>query len=165
MSELPRRVVRAFADHGSFERTSDDMWTSVTTAFAGDVAVDSDGDGRLRFETTVRVPTLSDVTVDHVAEVVEDGWAETFERRVTDVGGVIRGDHEFDPAVSRAGREIVVRYAFEEINERRAVDDAGALIDFVEGTYVQGVIPGYEYTEPVTDLLSAARSQGGGGPR
>ena len=38
------------------------------------------------------------------------------------------------------------------------------MIDFVEGTYVQGVIPGYEYTEPVSDLLSAARQQGGGGP-
>jgi len=54
--------------------------------------------------------------------------------------------------------------ALADINERRGVDDAGALIDFVEGTYVQGVIPGYEYTAPVSDLLSAARQQGGGGP-
>lgn len=165
MSELPDRVVRAFADHDSFERTSDEVWTSVTTAFDGDVAVAPEEDGRFRFETTVRVPPLSDVTADHVADVVEDGWAETFERRVVDVGGVTRGDHEFDPEVSRERAEIIVRFTFEEINERRAVDDAGALIDFVEGTYVQGVIPGYEYTEPVTDLLSAARSQGGGGPR
>ena len=112
---------------------------------------------------TVRVPVLSAVTADHVADVVEDGWAETFERRVVDVGGVTRGDHEFDPEVSGNDGGITVQYVFEEINERLAVDDASALIDFVEGTYVQGVIPGYEYVDPVAGLLSTARAQGSGG--
>ncbi|WP_418281083.1 DUF5813 family protein [Halorubrum sp. DTA98] len=163
MSQPPDRVRRAFADHGSFERETDDQWVSVTTAFDGDVTVEPLEDGRLRFEITVRVPVLSAVTTDHVADVVEDGWSETFERRVVDVGGVTRGDHEFDPDVERDGDEIVVTLSLVEINERRGVDDAGALIDFVEGTYVQGVIPGYEYTEPVASVLSSARQQGSGG--
>jgi len=38
------------------------------------------------------------------------------------------------------------------------------VIDFVEGTYVQGIIPGYEYTGVVDELISAARQQGGGSP-
>lgn len=166
-TDLPGRVRRAFNGHGSFEPARSDsagdeagIWVSETTAFDGEVAVESVADGRLRFAVTVRVPTLSAVTDDDVADVVETGWAETFERRVVDVGGVTRGDHGFDPDVSREADELVVRFELTEINERRGVDDAGALIDFVEGTYVQGVIPGYDYTEPVAGLISSARRHG-----
>jgi len=161
--ELPDRVRRAFADHGSFERDGDG-WVSTTTAFDGRVRAEPADEGRIRFAVTVRVPTLSAVTADEVADVVEDGWADTFERRAVDVGGVTRTDREFDPVVEREGDEVAVTYEFVDTNERRGVDDASALIDFVEGTYVQGVIPGYEYTPPVSNLLSAARQQGGGGP-
>jgi hypothetical protein len=161
--ELPDRVRRAFADHGSFEPDDDGVWTAETTPFDGEVRAEPVADGRTRFLVTVRVPTLSAVTTDEVADVVEEGWAETFELRVVDVGGVTRKEHEFDPAVTVDDAEIRVTFELTDINERRGVDDAGALINFVEGTYVQGVIPGYEYTEPVTDLLSAARQQANGG--
>jgi hypothetical protein len=160
--ELPGRVRRAFADHDSFEREGDE-WVSVTTAFDAAVRVEPAEDGRTRFTVAVRVPTLSTVTEGEVADVVEDGWADTFERRVVDVGGVTRAEREFDPVVEHGAAEIAVTYAFTDINERRGVDDAGALINFVEGTYVQGVIPGYEYTEPVAGLISSARRQGNDG--
>jgi hypothetical protein len=166
-TELPGRVRRAFADHGSFEPAdgddAGDVWRSETTAFDGRVRAEPAADGRTRFAVTVRVPTLSAATADEVADVVEDGWAETFELRVVDVGGVTRGEHEFDPSVALGDDEIAVAFELTDINERRGVDDAGALIDFVEGTYVQGVIPGYEYAEPVAGLLSAARRQGNDG--
>ncbi len=166
--ELPGRVRRAFSDHGSFERGRESdaeeeraaVWTSITTPFDGEVSVDTVDDGRIGFEVTVIVPTLSATAADDVADVVEDGWYETFELRVVDVGGVTRGDHAFDPEVEREGDEIVVTFSFTEINERRGVDDAGALINFVEGTYVQGVIPGYEYVEPVSELIADAKRQG-----
>ncbi|MES3161270.1 MAG: DUF5813 family protein [Halorubrum sp.] len=168
-TEIPRRVRRAFDDHGSFTPAVGDAsangrgdWISETTAFDGAVSVESADDGRVRFAITVRVPTLSAVTADDVADVVETGWAETFERRVVDVGGVTRGDHEFDPRVDHDDDAIVVRFELTDINERRGVDDAGALIDFVEGTYVQGVIPGYEYTGAVSELISSARQHGQG---
>jgi len=160
---LPGRVRRAFADHGSFESAGDGVWTATATPFDGEVRAAPAADGRVRFSVTVRVPTLSATTADEVADVVEEGWIETFELRVVDVGGVTRGDHEFDPVVSVGDDEIAIDFELTEINERRGVDDAGALIDFVEGTYVQGVIPGYEYTEPVDGLLSAARQQGNSG--
>ena len=163
-TDLPGRVRRAFADHGSFEPADGEgVWTSETTAFDGEVRAEPAGDGQVRFAVTVRVPTLSAATADEVADVVEEGWAETFELRVVDVGGVTRAEREFDPQVAVGDDEIAVEFELTDINERRGVDDAGALIDFVEGTYVQGVIPGYEYVDPVAGLLSAARRQGNDG--
>ncbi|SMO51277.1 DUF5813 family protein [Halorubrum cibi] len=162
--EIPGRVRRAFRDHGSFEPADEGVWTATTTAFDAEVEAEpASEDGRIRFSVSVRVPRLSAVAVDDVADVVETGWCETFERRVVDVGGVTRGNHEFDPRVELDGDEIVVEFALTDVNERRGVDDAGALVDFVEGTYVQGVIPGYEYTDPVEGLISSARRQGDGG--
>jgi hypothetical protein len=162
MSELPDRVRRAFRDHGSFERTGETTFAATTTAFEGDVAVDALEDGRIRFEVTVRVPTLDAVTTDRVAPVVEEGWYETFELRVVDVSGVTAVERDLDPSVRRLEDEVVVAASLSDVNERRGVDDAGALVDFVEGTYVQGIIPGYQYTEPVASLVSRARRHGTG---
>lgn len=159
-AELPGRVRRAFADHGSFEPAGDDVWTAKTTPFDAEVRAEPAAAGRTQFTVQIEVPTLSATAADDIAAVVEEGWAETFELRVVDVGGVTRGDHEFDPSVAVGDDAIDVTFELTEINERRGVDDAGALIDFVEGTYVQGVIPGYEYTAPLDSLLSAARQQG-----
>lgn len=188
-SEIPGRVHRAFRAHGSFGPAADDAWVLETTPFDARVRVGPvHGDGSrdddtatgeespdaaaadpaesgdsIRFTVRVDVPALSSVTADDVADVVEDGWTETFERRVVDVGGVTRGAHEFDPAVHVDDDTISITFELTDTNERRGVDDAAALINFVEGTYVQGVIPGYEYTAPVTDLLSTARQRGEGG--
>jgi hypothetical protein len=49
-----------------------------------------------------------------------------------------------------------------DLDERRGVDDAAAFINYVEGTYVQGIIPGYDYREPVARLLDRARQDAGG---
>ncbi|MFB6096880.1 MAG: DUF5813 family protein [Haloferacaceae archaeon] len=163
MSEIERRVGRAFRDHGSFERRDESTFESTTTPFEGVVEVDEAEGGAVSFDLTVRVPTLNRVTEDHVADVVEAGWAETFELRVVDVGGVTARDRDLDPDVTRERDALVVEVSFTDLDERRGVDDAAALINFVEGTYVQGIIPGYEYTEPVSELISQA-AQAGGGP-
>lgn len=164
MSEIEHRVSRAFRDHGSFERRDESTFESTATPFDGVVEVEEADEGRATFDVTVRVPTLDQVTEEHVADVVEEGWAETFELRVVDVGGVTARKRDLDPDVSRDDDELVVEISFEDIDEHRGVDDAAALINFVEGTYVQGIIPGYEYTEPVTDIISQARQTGGEAP-
>jgi hypothetical protein len=164
MSELPDRVRRAFRRADGFEPASEaSAYRATATAFDGVVHPGVDGDVRTTFAVTVRVPTLDAVTVEDVAPVVEEGWYETFELRVADVGGITRGDHEFDPAVRRVGREAVVEFEFAELDPVRGVEDARALVDFVEGTYVQGVIPGYEYTEPVSGVIAEARRAAGAG--
>lgn len=160
MTELPGRVRRAFADHTGFEQVDDARFESTTT-FEGTVEA-TEADGRIQFTIESRVPLLNSVTEDEVAAVVEDGWYETFELRVSDIGGVFRTDRDLDPTVTRHPESIVVEASFEDINERRGVDDAGAVINYVEGTFVQGIIPGYEYTEPVTSILDQARDTAGG---
>lgn len=188
MSELTSRIRRAFDAAGSFEQVEETTWRSTTTAFEARIEVDpldvdgpnSDGgtpnsDGetpdrsgtdrspRFGFDVTVVVPMLDAVTDDRVADVVEDGWFDTFERRVDDVSGITRRSRELAPTVRREGSEIVVETSLTDANPGRGVKDAGAFIDFVEGTYVQGIIPGYDYTEPVAGLLSRARRQGTAG--
>ena len=105
---------------------------------------------------------LGAVTDDDLAPIVEDGWYETFERRVTDLGAIFRIERELTPQVSHDESEATVTVTLTDRNIDRGVDDAAALIDFVEGTYVQGIIPGYTYTDPVAGLLEQARAAGGG---
>jgi hypothetical protein len=159
--ELPDRVRRAFRDADAFEPTPEGAYRQTTTAFDAEAEASVAAGGETRFDVTVRVPMLSTVVEDGVAPVVEDGWYETFALRVEDVGDVTVGDHDLDPTVERAGAEAVARVSFADIDPARGVADAKAFADFVEGTYVQGVIPGYDYTDPVAGLVAAGRRAAG----
>jgi hypothetical protein len=162
MTELPDRVRRAFRDHGAFESDGGAAYRVTTTPFDGRVDADVDEDGRIEFGVTVRVPMLSEVAAD-VAPIVEEGWYETFGLRIENAGEITRAGHDLEPTVRRADGEAVVEAGFADVNERRGVDDAVSVVNYVEGTYVQGVIPGYEYEEPVSQLLSRARDAAGTG--
>ncbi|WP_277555150.1 DUF5813 family protein [Halobaculum limi] len=161
-SAVPGRVRRAVRDHDAVDDDPTDGAFPVTsTPFDGRIAVAQADDGRIEFDVTVAVPTLSAVVEGEVAEVVEDGWYETFERRIATIGDVTAAGHDLDPAVERSGEAVTVTESLRDLNEQRGLNDAVAVVDFVEGTYVQGVIPGYEYGEPVTGLISRARATGG----
>jgi hypothetical protein len=162
VSDLPRRVRRAFRDADAFEPTPDGAYRQTTTAF--DATVDPGvADGATTFDVRVAVPTLPAAVEGEVAPVVADGWFETFTLRVEDVGGITRGDAALDPTVERRGEEAVAAVSFADVDPVRGVADAKAFVDFVEGTYVQGVIPGYDYVEPVAGLVATARRAGGSG--
>ena len=161
MSEPPRRLARAFGDADAFEPTPGGTYRQTTTAFDAEVEASVGADGEAHVSVTVRVPMLSEVVAGDVADVVEEGWYDTFALRVADVGGVTAGGHDLDPTVERAGDEAVATVSFSDIDPGRGVADAKAFVDFVEGTYVQGVIPGYEYTEPVAGLVAAGRRAAG----
>ncbi|MFB6125847.1 MAG: DUF5813 family protein [Halolamina sp.] len=158
--ELPGRVRRAVAGHDAFT-VEDGRARAVSTPFEGTVEATEREDGHVAFAVTVRLPMLGEVTEGEVAEVVEDGWYDTFELRAEDPGAVTEAGHDLAPTVSRADREAVVEAEFADIDERRGVNDAAAVVDFVEGTFVQGVIPGYDYTDPVASILTKARRAGG----
>ncbi|WP_435062574.1 DUF5813 family protein [Halobaculum sp. EA56] len=161
-SGLPGRVRRAVADHDAVADEGPEGTLAVTsTPFDAAVAVAEAADGRIEFDVTVTVPTLSAVVEGEVADVVEDGWLDTFERRIDAIGDVTAAGHDLAPTVERRGDEVTVAESVRDLNERRGLNDAVAVVDFVEGTYVQGVIPGYEYGEPVTGLVSRARATGG----
>jgi len=161
MTELPSRLTRAFDNHTAFEQETDNRFVSTTTTFEGRVEV-TETEGQFAFVVESRVPLLQAVTEEEVADVVQDGWYETFELRACDIGGIFRTDRDLSPAVNRHADTIAVEVTLEDSNPRRGVDDAAAVIDYVEGTFVQGVIPGYTYTDPVAGILDRARDAAGG---
>jgi hypothetical protein len=173
--ELPERAARAFESHDAFERAgideeSDDPqgatgaeWFDIqTTRFDGRVTATETDDWALRYSLEVRAPMLSTATEDEVGEAVEAGWFETYELRLEDAPMAVRDDVELaDQRVVEEAGEAVAVFEFEWGNADRAPDVAKAMAEYVEGTYVEGVVPGYEYGQPVSDLLSRARQSAG----
>ena len=161
MTNLPPPVDRALEAHDAFDRT-DDGYALATTVFETAVtAAAADGKRDGRFRVTVFLPTLdAAVAGEHVADVVEDGWFETLERRLGDVFGVAHTDTHDEQVVERDAEEVRVHLEYTAWDATDGVEDAKALIEFVEGTYAQGIIPGYEYRGPAATLLENAQSRG-----
>jgi len=162
--EVPGSIERAFREHDAYGRDGDGFVVS-TTAFRGRVTA-LDGSGTPVYTVSVRVPTIQATTVDEVGNAVTDGWFDTLRRRLEEAPKATRADLElgtFD--VERDGEDVYVTYGFEWPDPDRAADIAKTLVEYVEGTYVEGVIPGYEYESPVADLIeSASQGEGGGTP-
>lgn len=161
---IPDRAVRAFENHDAFERTNDGF-TVTTITFDNAVTAEETDDWALRYRMEVRAPTLSAATSDPVGPAVEDGWIETFERRLEDAPMATRSTVDLSEyAFDREGDRAVATLAFEFGNADRAPDVVKALVEYVEGTYVEGIVPGYDYDSPVDDLLQGA-SQSDDGTR
>ena len=151
-------AVSEFEAHGRFERTSGDndggdesVFVPTTNDWDATVAVAADG----AITATVVVPTLDAATNDSVADVVEDGWYDTFERRVRDADSVTHADEVAVATVSRAGGDITVELTVVP-RTGKAADDTLALVNYVEGTWFQGVVPGYDYVEKVQAMREQA---------
>ncbi|MFC6733609.1 MULTISPECIES: DUF5813 family protein [unclassified Haladaptatus] len=162
--DVPDRAVRAFDEHADF--TADgSRFVSTATEFDAHVTVSETDDWDLHYLVTVHAPLLSSVTEDDVHEVVEDGWFETFELRLEDAPGAVVQNIELGEfEVRRSGGDAIVTFGFEYGNAGNAPEIAHALIDYVEGTYMEGVIPGYTYLPPVADMVSRAHQSSGGSP-
>lgn len=145
----------AFEAHEEFAPV-DDGFEVTTATFDARVAVGDRG-----YRVVVAAPTLDATVADEtVPAVVEDGWFETLQRRLEDVHGVIRTDAVEPPVVERDGETVFVDVAVGD--GTRPADDARAVVAFVEGTWFEGVIPGYEYREPVASIRRRAYDRGGG---
>ena len=142
-------IEAAFENHRNFERT-DSGFAPTTNDF--EAAVELRDDTVL---VVVTLPTLDAATTDSVADVVEGGWYETFERRVADAPGVTQAADVTEPDVTRDGDDVTVEM---EMTPRggSAADDALALVNYVEGTWFQGIIPGYDYVEEVQAMRDRA---------
>jgi uncharacterized membrane protein YgcG len=156
-------VERAFREHPDFEETDEGEFETPQKTFPGVVTVndvpggdDESGDER-EYRLEVRTPMLDAVVEgEEVARVVEDGWFETLELRLDDAHTVASADAQ-PPEVEREGEEVVVTTALETADPDRAAEDALAIVEYVEGTWVQGIIPGYDYREPAASLRERAR--------
>jgi len=163
MTELPESAERAFERHDAFVR-EDDGYDLTTTPFDVRATATGPGDDRPAFEVTVRLPTLDAVVASEtVPPVVEDGWYDTLSLRLEDSFDPTKTvDHE-EPSVARNGETVVATFSYRSGRAKTGVEDAKVLAEFVEGTYVQGLIPGYDYEEPAANLLTTATNGGGGG--
>jgi hypothetical protein len=142
-------IEQELADHGRFTR-DDGEFVPTTNDWDATVTVGDD-----TVEITVVVPTLDAATNDNVADVVEDGWYDTFERRVVDADSVTLANDVEVESVSREDGDITVEITFSP-RTGKAADDALALVNYVEGTWFQGVIPGYDYVEKVDQMRQQA---------
>ncbi len=148
-------MTNAFTTHDAYE-TEDGEYALTTTPFDGRVVVDGD-----EYRVSVTMPTLDAAAEESVDEVVEDGWFETLSLRLEDAAGATRADVEVpDPTVERRDGEVVVEWTVTLDDGARAAEAAKALIEYAEGTYVEGIVPGYSYLPPVADLLARARTEG-----
>lgn len=158
--ELPPDASRALDGHDAIEAV-DGEYCVTTTVFEGVVAASADANGETHWTVTVTVPSLSAATSDHVGDAVAQGWFETLERRLADAPAATRAALELDDlSVERAGLDVVVTFEFSWADAERAVRIAKTLVEYVEGTYVEGVVPGYSYEPPVSDLISNAETGG-----
>ncbi|WP_435100099.1 DUF5813 family protein [Halarchaeum sp. P4] len=139
------------AEDGVYVPTAND-WDATVTVEDGTVYV------------TVRVPTLSAAVTEQeeVADVVEEGWFETLELRIEDATNVTRAPEAESPTVERHDGDVVVETAI-DAREGNAAEDALAVVNYVEGTWFEGIIPGYDYRPDVQDLRDRAAGRGQSG--
>lgn len=176
MSEkIVSRTGDRFAADAAFERIDEYEFEATATPFDATVHL-SESDGRVAVRITVSMPTLDAVvTGETVAPVVEDGWFETLELRLEDAHAVTtaedvsesqsdsastserpRSEDADPPTVEREAETVTMTLTFRTGAPDRAVEDARAVVDYVEGTWLQGVIPGYEYEEPAAGMVEKA---------
>ena len=155
--ETPESVRDAAATRDALEPRSDGYGVTTTRFDARVTAAPSaTTDWATAFTVRVEVPTLSAAVDGEVGDAVESGWLETFERRLAEAPKATRASVDPDLSVAVAGDAVTVIYEFEFGSEGRGLDVAKTFVEYVEGTYVEGVVPGYDYRPPVSDLLSQA---------
>jgi len=165
MIDVPDAVADVFESRDTFV-PSGDGYVVETTSFAGHVTASEGEKWKTNYEVTVRAPTLQAATADEVGDAVRDGWFETFERRLEDAPKATRVAVDLDEyTVEYDDEEVVVTYRFSLGGEREAADVAKAFVEYVEGTYVEGIIPGYNYVGVVADLMDSASTGGSEGSR
>lgn len=159
--DLPDRAERAFGAHEAFERNGE-WFTVTTTKFDGRVTAAETDEWDIAYTLEVRAPMLSAVTADEVGPAVEDGWFDTYDRRLEDTHMAVRQDVDFsDRRVFEEADDAVAVFEFEWGNADHVPNMAKAMTEYVEGTYMEGIVPGYDYTQPVSEMLSKARQSAG----
>jgi|APHM01.1.fsa_nt_gi hypothetical protein len=140
-----------FDRHDAFTPTADG-YALTTTAFEVQAVPTETG-----VSVSVQVPTLAAATADTVGEIVADDWRRTLHRRLQDAPGAIPSRPSLDEfVVTRTDDHLEIVYQLSP----GGADIAKAVAEYVEGTYVETTIPGYEYQPPVSTLLSSARASG-----
>ncbi len=153
----------AFDRHDRFDERAD-TFVIDSIAFETEITIDAP-----TYTLSVVTPTLASAVEESVGPNLAAGWLETFERRLEDATTVVRDDLTMESlTVESNDGEAIVTMSITGPSADRAPNVCKALAEYVEGTYIEGVVPGYTYRPPVSELLSTATTAGGdekgGGP-
>ena len=160
MTDIPADVRQAFEEHDSLAPRSRDAGAAVTTTVFDGTVTASAGETGVACTVHIAVPTLDAATADEVGDAVAADWLRTLRRRLRDAPKATRVTVELDSfTLDTEGETVRVEYEFTHDNPSTAAAVATTFVEFVEGTYVEGIVPGYEYERPIASLLSQA-SQG-----
>ncbi len=166
MTEQPPAVKHELESHDAFTPRDDGEGYGLETTVFETFVTAEEGEGKRdgKFHVTISVPTLSAAVVDDanpsVDQIVEDGWFETLERRLQDTFSLAHTSTHDDPTLERDSDEVRVILEYVAWDAGEGVEDAKTLIEYVEGTYAQGIVPGYEYEGEAASLLENAQSRG-----
>jgi len=150
-------LTSAFREQPAFREKRDGVFSLDGLDFDGQVTVDGDA-AHLHLE----LPTIDTAVVgETVASVVAEGWFETFERRVEDVSTAIKGPVG-EPRVESEDGTVHVRIDIEgeSIGGSNLAETTRHAANYVEGTWVEGIIPGYDYVSRVQAIRERAMSTG-----
>ncbi|WP_330630118.1 DUF5813 family protein [Halocatena halophila] len=155
----------AFDRHERFDEHAD-TFVLDSIAFETEITVVAEPP---TYTLSVVTPTLASAVEEPVGPNVSAGWLETFERRLEDATTVVRDDLTMESlTVESNDGEATVTMSITGPSADRGPAICKALAEYVEGTYIEGVVPGYTYRPPVSELLSSATTAGGdekgGGP-
>ena len=159
MGDRHAELLGAFDRHSRFT-VEDGTVRLAGTPFTGAVDIGVN-DETATYLITVTAPSLDAVVTDQsVSEVILAGWAETYERRIEGADGVTPEIATVDSDVEWDQHTLTVQMTVRRPATAPApTDGIAALMQFIEGTYLQGVIPGYEYGPPVDKMLERARGR------
>lgn len=162
--QMPTDAAEAFDSHDAYEPATDSA-TLTTTAFEGTVtAGEATEEWANAYTVTVRAPTLAAATAGDVPEIIRTDWFETLERRLERAPTATRANVDLTEfTVERDGDRVRVEYGFEWGSPKKATEIAKTFAEYVEGTYVEGIVPGYDYEPPVSSLLASASQSGESG--
>lgn len=164
MDQLPAAIQDAISSHTAYE-LPDATYASLTTTKLDSIVTASalsNDETSYIFTLEVRAPMLSAATDDSVGDAIESGWFETYARRVEDVTMSTRESIELDSlVVENENGTAVVQITIQYDHPERGLELLKTFAEFVEGTYLEGIVPGYSYKSPVADLLSSARKTAG----
>ena len=138
-----------------------DGFRAVDTPFDAHVRLVEQDESTVEYVLDCQVPSLDAVVEgDTLSDALLDGWAETMARRLGDAGHATSLEAlEVDCSWDRDQFEVVFRI-HRPVDRAPPIADLLALVGYLEGTYLQGLIPGYSYQEPAAGMLEQAERRG-----
>ena len=152
----------AFDRHPAFE-SGDTGYRLTSAAFPLAVSFEETSDETVAYTVEANLPSLDAVIVDDtLSDALLEGWAIPMEQRLADIDqATTLRDVSLTCEWDREG--FAATFRFERPPAAPApTDELVAMAGYVEGTYLQGTIPGYTYRDPVGELLDAARDRATG---